>query len=258
MHEYIRILQTGEIDTDKELLQFVAAENIPFCEPYPHQYDTDEPYCLAREHGAVCFEVDINYDRKEIYHQEDEVDDFGFDGTMTYAEYWKLHPDERMERPQSCWQLWILLQVKAPIMHLRSPIHEKMLVARFVGDENDAEFFLAMTLVQTNCWDQEEVIFQPDPQQPLVLSPGKISAIVLENGIEEQSLKWQFGETATLTAYTNFPNIPLALRKWAWAWKKTCGPVYLYLFLYSSIGQTHTFLHNLREEVGTCAKILVR
>ncbi|MCG9890158.1 MAG: hypothetical protein MH252_03660 [Thermosynechococcaceae cyanobacterium MS004] len=242
MDEFIRILQTGEINTGDWLLQFATIKSIPQFRNLEADH-CQKAYDLALEQDAVCFEVDANYDLMEIYHTEGEVGSFGFHGEMTYGEYWQQFPEERMERPEPCWQIWILLCV-APLMHLHSPIHDQMIVAEYLYYQEE-QYFLAMTLAPTNPSDDPKIIFRPDPLKPLVLKPGKI--VPSQPGDGSAAVKtWQLGEATILTNTTKFPKIPQSLRTWAWAWRKTCGPVYLIVYLKSDpdLDQTASALAN--------------
>ncbi|MFN9020909.1 MAG: hypothetical protein ACK5XC_19140, partial [Pseudanabaena sp.] len=83
MNEYIRILETGEINTGEGLFRFVAPEKIPFWQDFAQKTEIIRG---VHEHGAVSFEVDANYD--EDCHEPEE--EFGWG--LTYGEYWDMHP----------------------------------------------------------------------------------------------------------------------------------------------------------------------
>lgn len=243
MIEEIHILGTGEFSTGDWQLQFLSpnAKNFPVLSGY--NLPANETYRLAVDHGAVLFEIDANY--QDGCHEEDELtEDFG--QPMTYKEYWDLYPGSKIERLEPQWRTGILLHVSTAFVRLLSPTQDRLLIAQHSYAED--HFFLGLVPVTQPAADDDQSIIYLNNHTPLVFQPGFIRPLWAadQQASGHPPLAWQLGDEITLQT-PQFPNPPLALRDWDWAWRAhtTYGPVYLWIYLDKTADELNGWFANL-------------
>ncbi|MFN9533710.1 MAG: hypothetical protein ACK59W_04605, partial [Pseudanabaena sp.] len=229
MNEYIRILETGEINTGEGLFRFVAPEKIPFWQDFAQKTEIIRG---VHEHGAVSFEVDANYD--EDCHEPEE--EFGWG--LTYGEYWDMHPEQKRNKPVACWQTWILLSVSAPFMRFRrslSPAEDRILIAtwdtvRWNEDLEGGEYRFYLALTSKPDTEDDTLL---DAQKPVFIKPRKIFPIVSDRTALGSLQTWQLGQDMILQPLTNFVQASPSQRDWDWMWREhaSLGPICLKIFV---------------------------
>lgn len=214
----LRILGATRFDTGPRAFRPAEA---PTERPAPPERIEGDLLRHVLEHGALLYEVDLDAEAAALVPGEDDLMAFG----VTYGEWWAEHPEEREVKPPPRWEPRLLLILDAAHAQLRRGAEVLPLDPQPVYAPELGRCVFAVTLL---------------PSTP---AEGAASAVcgAVRPLAEGERRGWQVGDAVIEVA----PYPPGVLRFWDWAWSRTAGPVYFWVFLHRTDEELRAWFERL-------------